>query len=402
VKLSWLWLLPVAAYAQLSPNSVTATASRNPILPSDQMVFNVSIGASADTAFADVLAAAAGAGLTAADFRGVNYGSGAPSASWLFELRAPLNDTRPTVGLLTALQTSFAKEKKFTLSFQVGGSTLSAEAQAAQKCPLADLIADARTKAANLASAGGATVGAIQSLTSSTAGCAVTARFALGGGSPSGADSITITATTPPSTSAPNRLAVTLTVSADAGTSMDAILAAAAGTGVSAGDLLGVNQPFSGRVCVGTGSITTPCNPIEWTFRFSAPLAKWKDTIAALAAARSAKHPGITVDYGVSADAPAPPECATPTLLSRAQRRAQDLAAAAGVGVGALVAVSDASPQPDAVVMATRAGSFAPLPIASQQTGLVGYAGFVFDPITTFVPNPGPGCAVVAQYAMAH
>src|SRR5581483_11637296 len=101
MRLSTLFLLPVVALAQLIPNSVTVTASRNAIVPSDLIVYNVTLTAASDVGFEDVVAAASGAGLTAANFRGVNLQSGA--ASWLFTLTAPLNDTKATVGLLNAL-----------------------------------------------------------------------------------------------------------------------------------------------------------------------------------------------------------------------------------------------------------------------------------------------------------
>jgi hypothetical protein len=382
MKLLTVWLFGAAAFAQLAPNSVTVTASRNAVIPSDQIVFNVSIGASPQASFDDVLAAAAGAGLTTADLVGLNYSTQQPApalAQWTFRLAAPLRDMNATVGLLTGLQQNFAKDKSFTLSFAVGGTQLSPSGlQQSQACPLSDLLADARTQAANLAGGGLASVGPIQSLTAMTGNCSLTARFALGAAAPSPSDSITVTATTPPSAAAPSRLAVNLVVSADLGVGLDQILQAAAGTGVTASNLIGVSQTVVGRVC-----ITTPCNPVDWSFRYTTPFSKWKDAMTALAAAVSAKHPGITIAYSVSVDTPDTPKCAAPTLISQAQQRAADLAAAAGVGVGPLSSLSDATPvaQPQVAVAA-----------------VLSLASFVsYPPVYR-----APGCTVVAQFPILH
>jgi hypothetical protein len=368
----FLLLLPVVALAQLAPNSVTVTASRNTIVPSDLIVFNVSLSASPDAGFDEVLAAASGAGLTVTNFRNVTLSNGGP-ASLLFTTTAPLNDTKATVGLLNAMQQSLAREKKFTLSFQVGGTDVSAQALAAQKCPLADLVAEARTKAASLASADGVNVGAIQSLTSSTAQCSLTATF--GQGSPR---FIAIAAQTPPSNAAPTRLTITLNASADQSVGLDRIVQAVAPAGVSAADLSYVTPAGSLCKVIGGGCETKP-SPVQWAFVYSAPLSKWKDTIAALARARDANHPGITVDYQVSAEPPAPSECAQPTLISQARRMAQDVATAAGVAVGPLTAVSDQAPVQGGITLA-KIGIFDP-----------------FVPTRVFAP---PGCSTVAQFSI--
>jgi hypothetical protein len=348
MKLPLLLLLPVVALAQLTPNSVTVTVSRNSVVPADLLVFNVSLAASPDVSYEEVLAAASGAGLTAANFSNVTLSNG--QASWLFTTTAALNDMTRTVALFNALQQSFAREKKFTLSFQVVGTDVSQ----APKCPLADLVADARTKAATLA---GAPVGPIQALASSTTQCSLTATFA-----PGGPRSIAITAQTPPSNAPPTRVTVTLNVSADVSVGLDQIVQAVAATGVSAGDLYGVGQSGSGQA--------------QWMFSYTAPLSKWKDTLAALAKARDAKHPAITVDYFISAEPPAVPECAQPTLVSQARRTAQDVAAAAGVGLGPLTAVSDAP--------------------ALGGTAVAVFA--VLNPFPrAFAP---PGCSAVAQFSI--
>jgi hypothetical protein len=358
----FLLLLPVVALAQLTPNSVTVTASRNVVVPSDLIVFNVSVAASPDVSFEEVLAAASGAGLTAANFRGVSLFNDGP-VSWLFTTTAPLNNTKATVGLLTALQQSLAREKKFALSFQVVGTDVSS----VPKCPLADLMADARTKAATLVSG----AGAIQSLASSTSECSLTAQFALGG-AVGGPRSIAITAQTPASDATPTRVSITLNASADKSVGLDEIVQAVAAAGVSAADLSYVTTSI-------LGNCTPPdqCRPVRWAFVYSTPLSKWKETVAALARAQGAKHPGIAVDYQVSAEPPAASECAQPTLVSQARRMAQDVAAAAGVAVGPLTAVSDQAP-----IQASNAVA-------------------IFAVLSPFpISVPAPGCSAVAQFSI--
>ena len=171
--------LPLVAAAQLTPNSVTVTASRSTTPTPDVVRFNVTIDAGADATREDVLAAASGAGVTAANF------------TWNFTMTAPLTNLKSTIGLLTALQNNLAKDKKFTLSFSVSGSEVSAQSQG---CAIADLLADAGAQASKLASAAGMRVGSVQAISgvTSSAGngsvasvsspaCSITVKFSLGG-----------------------------------------------------------------------------------------------------------------------------------------------------------------------------------------------------------------------------
>ena len=85
-----------------------------------------------------MLAAASGAGLTAANFTGVSSyfgGSNTQPVTWSFTTTAPLANLKSTIGLLTALQNNLAKDKKFALSFSVSGSEVSPQSQS---CAIAD------------------------------------------------------------------------------------------------------------------------------------------------------------------------------------------------------------------------------------------------------------------------
>jgi hypothetical protein len=187
-----LLLLPVVALAQLTPNSVTVTASRNLEAAVDQASFYVTVDSNTDAGLDDILAAVRGAGLTLANFSGVNYSnSGYPpgqdaNVEWRFSLTVPLTQMKATIGLFTAVQTSLGKDAKYSLSFSVQSITSSTQ----PTCALADMIADARTSASKLASAAGLTAGTILALSSpiittnglgGVNGCVMTVKFALGG-----------------------------------------------------------------------------------------------------------------------------------------------------------------------------------------------------------------------------
>ena len=196
IKLFVLVLTPFLASAQLTPNSVTVTATRPGVNQPDIVRFSVSISSAADATREEVVAAA---GMATAQFTGVSYyfSSANLPLTWTFSLTAPLANLRATLGLLTALQNSLTKDKKFGLSFSVVGTEVSPQSR---DCALPDLIADARSQAAKLASAAGMIVGAVQAISGSTnsapaipAGfggvtttssptCAITVRFALVGG----------------------------------------------------------------------------------------------------------------------------------------------------------------------------------------------------------------------------
>jgi len=188
----WLLLVPVVAMAQLTPNSVTVTTSRSLETAVDQTSFYVTVDSKTDAGLDDILAAVRGAGLTLANFTGVNYSNNSltPIADtyveWSFSLTVPLTRMKPTIGLFTAVQSSLAKEEKYSLSFGVSSMTSSTQ----QTCALTDMIAEARVSASKLAGAAGMSAGAILAISSPTmtstgiggvGGCSVTVKFALGG-----------------------------------------------------------------------------------------------------------------------------------------------------------------------------------------------------------------------------
>jgi len=191
----YLFLLPLLlfiplALGQLDSNSVTVTVSRAVAAGQpDQELFNVSVQSSLTATFDDIIGALQGSGITAANFFSlgsqlcglngtgtgagtcIGTGTGIPgdgsALTWSFQFAAPFAKAKDTLTMLSALQQSIAKKKSgLSLSFSLVGTQVSAQAQ--PTCSLTDLVADARSRAQSLASAGSLSVGNILAMSSPT------------------------------------------------------------------------------------------------------------------------------------------------------------------------------------------------------------------------------------------
>jgi hypothetical protein len=153
-------------------------------------------------------------------------------------------------------------------------------------------------------------------------------------------DTITITATGQTPVLQPAELNVSLGVYAVRELGLEDVLKALAGVAVSERNLIGVSESRFIGVCIPSGNNCSPTK--SWNFAFTTPLTKLNETMRALASIDAARQPGISIYYSFSSDAAAAAtDCAYPTLISQAQRQAQNIAAAAGVRVGGIVAMSD-------------------------------------------------------------
>jgi uncharacterized protein YggE len=167
------------AFAQLDSNSITVTASRNFSLQADQAVFAVYMISGMDAALSDVLSALQGSGITAANFAGVATTPQYPYPpdeqqqqllQWAFALPVPLAKTKETSAMLVNLQKSVAQAGNgLKLTFAVQYTQVSQQAQQAQTCPVADLLADARAQAQKLADAAGLGLGGVLAMSTGTA-----------------------------------------------------------------------------------------------------------------------------------------------------------------------------------------------------------------------------------------
>ena len=167
-------------FGQLDSNSITVTASQSGNLQPDQVLFAVYVTTPLTASLDDVLAAVKGAGITSANFSGVNSSAAAqlcsgtgtqqpPAEQWAFGLAVPFAQMKATVTSLTSLQQSIVQANSgFTLSFSVQNAQVSTSLLQSQSCNITGLIADATAQAQKLAAAAGLSLGSILAMSSNT------------------------------------------------------------------------------------------------------------------------------------------------------------------------------------------------------------------------------------------
>jgi hypothetical protein len=148
----------------------------------------------------------------------------------------------------------------------------------------------------------------------------------------------TVTATASQSiASAPDQATLSITVSSGATASLEQIVNALSGVGVTAANL---NYVLS----LGDFQLN-----FEWNFQLPAPIAQLETTTAKLTVLEtsiSQNNSGLSLSFyvsGTSTSAQASTNCNFSTLLSQARTQAQQIAGAAGLQTGAVTALSAAS-----------------------------------------------------------
>jgi uncharacterized protein YggE len=161
-------------------------------------------------------------------------------------------------------------------------------------------------------------------------------------------NTVTVTASQN-STTQPDEAVFSVTVtSVGAGTSLDQVVAAVSGVGITAANLVQISNTgflvgFSGT------PPSSPPVPLEWIFRLVIPFSKLKDTTAALAALQksiSQNNSGLILSFalsGTQTSAQQAPACNLANLVSQARAQAQDIAGAAGFKAGAIVGLTSAT-----------------------------------------------------------
>jgi uncharacterized protein YggE len=155
------------AFGQMDSSSITVTASRSMTLEPDQAVFAVVVTSSLTTGLDQVVAALQGTGITAANLVSVNTvvfpSFAAPSVmglQWSFVLAVPLSMSKSTAASLAALEQKIVQDG-LSLTFQLQGTSVSAQSEQAQQCPISDLLADATAQSKKLADAAQLSVGPV-------------------------------------------------------------------------------------------------------------------------------------------------------------------------------------------------------------------------------------------------
>src|SRR5260370_17809459 len=148
----------------------------------------------------------------------------------------------------------------------------------------------------------------------------------------------------------PDQIAISLSVLSGFDAYFDTVIAALQGSGVTAANFNGggVDEMYS------YGSVTNQqvlVSKLRWGFGFGVPLAKLKDTLAALTAVQQSiakKNNGLTLNFSVQGMQYSPEllqslVCKIPDVIADARAQAEQLADAAGLHVGGILAVSSSS-----------------------------------------------------------
>jgi hypothetical protein len=225
-------------FAQLA-NSVMVNASQPGPQP-DSVVFSVAVTSGYDQTLQNIVNAVSSLGITAANLTGLDvpntvldpFGplprSGPTREEWAFQLTVPFTQMKTTSVALAALQKSFAQSTSgLLLSWSVTGTQTSTAA-----CNLSSLAAQAISQAQQIAVASSVKLGAINSLSISTSGCALTASYALSTAQP-GRRILLATASQPITSAAPDQATVALYVTSPLAATLSSVTAALMKAGIS-------------------------------------------------------------------------------------------------------------------------------------------------------------------------
>jgi hypothetical protein len=152
-------------------------------------------------------------------------------------------------------------------------------------------------------------------------------------------NSVTVTATRSMSQQ-PDQVLFAVNIQSGLNTSLDDVVAALQGSGITAANFVGVSLSPS--------LLYNVAPPMQWIFSLPASLVKIKDTIAMLTALQQSiakQNNGLMVSFSVqgtqvSGQSQQSFVCPIPDLLADATTQAQKLASAAGLSLGSVLAMS--------------------------------------------------------------
>jgi hypothetical protein len=179
----------------------------------------------------------------------------------------------------------------------------------------------------------------------------------------------------------PDQALFVVSVQSDLNTSLNDVLAALQGSGITSANFAGVSSNSGFTISSG------PSQTLQWAFALPVPLAKTKDTVAALTALQqniAQNNKSLKLSFSiqgtqVSQQLQQSQTCSIPDLLADARTQAQKLADAGGVTLGAILAMSSPA-------------SSSALAIPQQ---IVAVGSFVST--STFTPAP---CALTVKFAV--
>jgi spore germination protein YaaH len=165
VSLPLLLLVTAPVFGQLTPHTITISATRSTYLQPDSVVFGLSVTAGPATTLDQIVASLSSLGVTSSSLTSINNTSAPPNLQWSFNLAVPLANLTATIGTLTKLEQTITQNNSgLMLSFNVEGTQVSQQLQQSQTCSNADLVSDATAQAQKLATAAGFTLGPVLQL----------------------------------------------------------------------------------------------------------------------------------------------------------------------------------------------------------------------------------------------
>lgn len=378
VKLALFFFAVSLGMAQFNSDSITVTASHPPSLTPDQADFSISVQVPAGMSFNDVLAALQGSGLTAGSFSQVSNlnPTTPPTVTWTFDMLAPLADSASTTAMLTALQQTLAgKTPPLTLSFSIRGTQVSIQQQQSQTCSISALVANAQSQAQALAKTGNLafnSIVAVSGTTSTPSNCTLVVKYANSVSRPplftkTESNTLAITASEQLNPQ-PDQVLFYIYVDASPSKSLNDILAALQGLGVTAGELFYTYPASNGN--------------LQWQFSVPVPLTNLQTTEAALVALSSSAMPVtfFTVGLQTSPALVASETCPVASLISAAQTQAQAIATAAGISTGPILSLDTSGTNPVA---------------SSLVISPIGEEIIPGRPVNTIAP---PSCSIVVTF----
>ncbi|HLK51449.1 MAG TPA: hypothetical protein VKT49_25085 [Bryobacteraceae bacterium] len=400
---AWL-LIAQPLLSQIATNSVTVTATQSASVQPDVVILAVTVNSGPDKGLDDIVAAVQSVGINASNFAWLGFPSPVPISQtakpqpqleWNFQLPIAITKVKDTSAALAALAQSISADNSgLSLTFSAQGTQVSSSQT--PTCSVADLIANARTQAQQLTSAAGLMPGMILALSTSTlAPCYLTVRFAIGTVLvPPLPNSITITASRT-LTLQPDQISVGLNVTSGVNTSVDDITAALQQAGISG---VVLNSLYTTQPLLVNGQ--APQNQLQWSFTFTAPVSKWKDTISALLAAQQAlpkASPPLSLTATqlvtqVSTGLVNSTSCPDQDLVKDARAQAQSLATAAGVSAGAILSLSNGGVAATPAFV-NRLGNFSVINGA-------GYASVLLGGISVYPNAQGVTCATTVSFQL--
>jgi uncharacterized protein YggE len=201
-------------------------------------------------------------------------------------------------------------------------------------------------------------------------------------------NSVTVSATRSMSQQ-PDQVLFAVSVQSGLNTSLDDVVTALQGSGITAANFSGVsvgpNVIFAGVGPQPVPPSTIVAPPMQWIFALPAPLAKIKDTIAMLTALQKSialQNNGLMLSFNVqgaqvSTQAQQSHVCPTSDLLADATTQGQKLAAAAGLSLGSVLAMASGTSVSGSVgtpIAVSAVLSFAPPVLPSVCSMIVKFA----------------------------